>query len=180
MTRIVLYLTLLLTLALPALAQTPESVVRQLYGVHRKNNNLEKTLLQSRKSFTPGFLKVLDAASQKTPDDGDFLDYDFLINSQDSWSDFEVGHGSIQGKEAVVPVRLWMGTQGQGKSSKVPIYRAKVLLTDTGHGYQIRDIQHLSTPVKYPDGQILKSQAHSVRTELDKIAQARGGKSPRH
>ena len=152
----------LLTLAWPVLAQAPDAVVRQLYQTHRKLNQLEKTVAHSGSLFTPGFLKLFQKAIMSPPEGGDFLDYDFLINSQDSWSDFQVGQTHWDGKYAIVPVTLWLGEPGHGRNPNIKSTLAKVFLTDLGHGYQIYDIKHVGNGV---DGR-------SVRDDLTTIVNA--------
>jgi hypothetical protein len=169
--RFLLVFWLLLTTT-SVFAEGPRDVVERLYRSHRKIQVLSDTMKQYRSTFTPGFLKIYDAALAKGPDDGDFIDYDFLVNSQESWSDYEVGAARQQGRDAVVPVKLWMGPVGKGKDPSLPIYQAEVHLTDLGQGFQVSDIRHFPHDTKYSDGKVVTQPGHSVREGLAEIAKA--------
>ncbi|MBS2039047.1 DUF3828 domain-containing protein [bacterium] len=153
-----IWLILLVAVALPALAQSPEQVVKRLYTTHRKLNNLEKTVQACQDCFSPNFYKLFLQSLKTPPGGGDFLDYDFLINSQDDWSDFQVGASSLSGDTAVVPVTVWLGESSHGRDARQAKTLGKVYLTRLQGQYQIYDIKH--------------NGGRSVREELKSIVEA--------
>lgn len=157
--RKILWLLLLLTITLPALAQTPEQVVKRLYTAHKKFNNLEKTVAACRDCFTPNFYNLFVQSLKTPPGGGDFLDYDFLINSQDEWSDFQVGKATLSGDTAVVPITVWLGETSHGRDPKQDKTRGNVFLSRLAGKYQIFDIRH-------------GKEARSVRADLKGIVEA--------
>ena len=158
MTKI-LWLILLVGVALPALAQTPEQVVKRLDTTHKKLNNLEKTVAACRDCFTPNFYRLFLQSIKTPPDGGDFLDYDFRINSQDEWSDFQVGRASLSGESAVVPIVVWLGEPSHGRDPSQTQTRGNVYLSRLAGKYQIFDIKH-------------GKEARSVRADLQGIVEA--------
>ncbi|ODT78581.1 hypothetical protein ABS71_01670 [bacterium SCN 62-11] len=161
--RKILWILLVVSVALPALAQTPEQVVKRLYTAHKKLNNLEKTVNACRDCFTPNFFKLFQQSLKTPPSGGDFLDYDFLINSQDEWSDFQVGKATVSGDNASVPITVWLGESSHGRDPKQGTTKGQVLLSRLTGKYQIYDIQH-------------GKEHRSVRADLKGIVEANQGK----
>lgn len=157
--RKILCLFLLFVVALPALAETPEQVVKRLYTAHKKFNNLEKTVKACRDCFTPDFYTLFLQSLKTPPDGGDFLDYDFLINSQDEWSDFEVGKARPAGHTFTVPITVWLGESSHGRDPKQTVTKGNVYLSQSAGKYQIFDIQH-------------GKEGRSVRQDLKGIVEA--------
>jgi hypothetical protein len=157
--RKILWLILLVTVALPALAQSPEQVVKRLYTTHRKLNNLEKTVAACRDCFSPNFYNLFVQSLKTPPEGGDFLDYDFLINSQDEWGDFQVGTATFSGDTAVVPITVWLGETSHGRDPKQTKTTGNVYLSRLAGKYQIFDIRH-------------GKEARSVREDLKGIVEA--------
>lgn len=156
--RNILWLILLVAVALPALAQTPEQVVKRLYTAHKKLNNLEKTVAACRDCLSPNFYNLFVQSIKTPPSGGEFLDYDFLINSQDDWGDFKVGKASQSGDSAVVPITVYLGETSHGRDPKQTKTQGKVYLTRLNGQYQIYDIKH--------------NGGRSVREELKGIVEA--------
>ena len=156
--RKILWLILLVAVALPALAQTPEQVVKRLYTAHKKFNNLEKTVAACRDCLSPNFYNLFVQSIKTPPSGGEFLDYDFLINSQDDWGDFKVGKASQSGDSAVVPITVYLGETSHGRDPKQTKTQGKVYLTRLNGQYQIYDIKH--------------NGGRSVREELKGIVEA--------
>lgn len=156
--RKILWLILLVAVALPALAQTPEQVVKRLYTAHKKFNNLEKTVAACRDCLSPNFYNLFVQSIKTPPSGGEFLDYDFLINSQDDWGDFQVGKASLSGDSAVVPITVYLGETSHGRDPKQTKTQGKVYLTRLNGQYQIYDIKH--------------NGGRSVREELKSIVEA--------
>lgn len=161
-----LCLFFLICFTLPALAQTPEQVVQRLYAAHKKLNNLEKTVRQCRTCFTPSFYNLFLKSIQTPPDGGDFLDYDFLINSQDEWSDFQVGKAALSGNTAVVPVTVWLGESSHGRDPQQTKTVGKVYLSRQAGQYQIDDIKNTGNG----------TYGRSVRQDLKAIVEANSKK----
>jgi hypothetical protein len=157
--RKILWILLVVSVALPALAQTPEQVVKRLYTAHKKFNSLEKTVNACRDCFTPNFYKLFQQAIKTPPSGGDFLDYDFLINSQDEWNDFQVGKATVSGDHAVVPITVWLGPSDHGRDPKQGTTKGKVYLSRLAGKFQISDIKH-------------GLEARSVRADLQGIVEA--------
>jgi len=147
-------------------AESPEQVVKRLYTVHKKLNNLEKTVHQCRTCFTPSFYNLFLQSLKTPPSGGDFLDYDFLINSQDEWSDFQVGKATLSGDTAVVPVTVWLGETSHGRDPKQTKTVGSVYLTHLAGQYQIYDIKHKGNG----------SYGRSVRQDLKGIVEANSKK----
>ncbi|MBX3170808.1 MAG: DUF3828 domain-containing protein [Candidatus Eremiobacteraeota bacterium] len=156
--RKILWLFLLVAAALPALAQ-PEQVVRRLYTAHKKFNSLKKTVNACRDCFTPNFYNLFLQSLKTPPDGGDFLDYDFLINSQDEWIDFQVGKASYSGVTAVVPITVWLGQPSHGRDPGQTTTRGNIYLSRQAGKYQIFDIKH-------------GKEGRSVREDLKGIVEA--------
>lgn len=150
-------------MALPALAQTPEQVVKRLYTAHKKFNNLEKTVKACRDCFTPEFYNLFVQSLKTPPDGGEFLDYDVLINSQDEWSDFQVGKARPAGHTFTVPITVWLGESSHGRDPKQTISKGNVYLTRQDGKYQIFEIKH-------------GKDERSVRQDLQAIVEANRGK----
>lgn len=146
--RKILWLFLLFVVTLPALASppstplSPEQVVKRLYTTHKKLNNLEKTVKACRDCFTPEFYNLFLQSLKTPPEGGDFLDYDFLINSQDEWSDFQVGKARPAGHTYTVPITVWLGESSHGRDPKQTITKGNVYLTRQDGKVQIFEIKH--------------------------------------
>ncbi|MFN8610545.1 MAG: DUF3828 domain-containing protein [Vulcanimicrobiota bacterium] len=162
--RKLFWLLILVAVALPALAQTPEQVVKRLYTTHRKLNNLEKTVQACRDCFTPNFYNLFVQSLKTPPSGGDFLDYDFLINSQDEWGDFQVGQAVVAGDSAVVPITVWLGETSHGRDPKQTKTQGNVYLSRLHGQFCIYDIRHRG--------------GRSVREELKGIVEANRPKKP--
>lgn len=171
---------LLFLLVFPALgASTPTAVVNEVYTAHRARPEMGRTVKEHAACFTPGFLGVIERALAKKPGSGDFVDADFFFNTQDGGSDFELGAEEVHGKDATVLVQVFQ--RGDYRNPKPdPNWRAKVkkiplrvVLTDVGQGFQIKDLEWLPYDYKWPDGSVHRMEGYSVRQMLEKIANSR-------
>jgi hypothetical protein len=140
--RKILWLILFVAVALPALAQTPEQVVKRLYTAHKKFNDLEKTVTACRDCFSPNLYNLFVQIFKSPPQGGELLDYDFLTDSQDEWRDFQVGKASLSGDSAVVPITVYLGETSHGRNPKETRTQGQVYLTRLQGQYQIYDIKH--------------------------------------
>lgn len=131
-------------LSLPALAiPTPDEVVSKVYNTHLKTQDMQKTIQQVPKCFTPGFLGILERALKSQPPKP-FVDVDVFCNNQMGLGDFEVVRCDTQGYNSEVRIKVWDSrSKRQGKPQL-----ARVILTDVkdGDGYQIKDIEWESNP----------------------------------
>lgn len=90
-------LFLVLILALPATALTPEETVKKVYQTHFESKSFRETIRQCESCFTPGFLGVMERALSKKPGSTRaYVDFDFFVNSQAGFPRFEVGRGVVQ------------------------------------------------------------------------------------
>lgn len=170
--------------------RSPASVVQQLYKTHLATQNLIKTVQKDGKCFTPGFRIIIVDALKKAPQNSsNFVDVDFLINSQTELGDFEVLKTTEIPKkkepdkalepEWTVEVRVWTGlnsrksAQDKSKRDSWPyVFPARFYLIDVGEGPQIREIEWVEHEV-IEDGQKETQPAFWVRPWLDGIAKGK-------
>lgn len=135
-------LLLILLLSLPALAlPAPEEVVSKLYRTHLKTKDMRKTVAEAPRCFTPEFLALLQKALPNSA-----VDTDIFTHSQTPMSDFEIEETFRQPVQAQVHLQIWTGARiglQTGQPQKAVLYLVDLEL---GSGYQIKDIQFLSTP----------------------------------
>lgn len=124
-------------------ARTPAEVVLDAFQ-YDLDHGMEKTLKDRSYCFTPGFLSVFQRALALKPGSAAFVDMDYFTCSQDGGHRVGTGETEIRGNEAVVYVKIWQGPYRGAPAQKEPSKPStKVLLTDLGQGFQIRDIVHL-------------------------------------
>lgn len=136
-------------LTLPAVARPPAEVVQTLYDTHVATGDQRKTVQLLAHCFTPGFLGILERALKRQPPNP-FVDVDIFANNQMGLGFFEVGKATVKGKEATVPVDLWIGRVNPANRFDRKLLtriQVTVFLTDVeeGQGFQIRDLEFLPT-----------------------------------
>ena len=165
-------------MALPALARTPEETVKKVYQSHLTSKSFQETLSQCEDCFTPGFLSVMQRALAKKPGKGSFVDFDFFVNSQAGFAKFEVGQASVEGKKALVPIRVWNDSRGyefekDPARRKAMAFPALIHLTDVGKGLQITDIEFLGHLKDGHESGFSYYPGQTMRPILEKIGQGR-------
>lgn len=161
-------LLLLLLLTGWVAARPPSEIVMDAFQ-YDVDHGMEKTIKDRAYCFTPGFLGVMERALALPQGSAAFVDMDYFLATQDGGLRVGPGESSNSGKDAVVFVKIWSGPYRGAPGQKEPAKpRVKVLLTDLGQGYQIRDIVHL------PNGTV---KGFSVRDDFNTLL---SGKWPKH
>ena len=140
---VLLFLCLLQSVALAA---PPAEVVERVYKYHQKVGNQHKTVKDNRACFTPAFYDVLTRAYARSPESGDFVDFDVFFNAQDDGFAYRIGKTSIQGKNATVEMVIYQKAGHRGTKQDGPSQKVSVQLSDVGQGFQIQDIIHHMKP----------------------------------
>lgn len=140
--RTVSLLLLLLLLAIPARASSPEDTVRAFYQAYLVS--LEKTpahwveslLAAQQDSIEPALSGPLLKLSQGDPNKGeDFLDFDPFSNSQIGVDTYTVQSSSMKGGLAYVPVAMRLSHQSGAEK-----VRLRFVLRPHGPDWQIANI----------------------------------------
>lgn len=149
-------------------ARTPSEVVLDAFQ-YDVDHGMEKTIKDRAYCFTPGFLGIFERALALPQGSPAFVDMDYFLCTQDGGSRVGLGVSSVSGKDATVYVKIWRGPYRGAPGENEPTKpRVRVLLTDVGQGYQIRDIVHL--PFRSGKG-------FSVRDDFNLLL---AGKWPKH
>lgn len=163
----------------PALAQSPESVVKRFYQAYWNSQDEDKTILSNRHTFTPGLYNLLDRALRLEHKAGGCSDAFFVVGNG-GWGDWEVGRASIDGNNSIVPLTLWCGLRSEEVRKNPRLrrdweykYYANVYLTNLGQGWQIYNMQvlpHRNQATKdLFKGYSVRKNAQQVIAELSKL-----------
>jgi len=99
-----------------ALAETPEAVLKRVFTVvERADTQISKQLPQLEADLTPELYAQLQAAYNKDPNSGEFLDFDPWSNSQMGFAGFSLGAAKIAGGQAKVPATIKVLEGGKSK-----------------------------------------------------------------
>ena len=178
--RTSLLLLCLLLCVGPALAKPgPSDVVKKVYDMHLREGSFKKLFSQCETCFTPGFLGVIDRALAKKPGSSDFVDFDFMLNTQDGGMEYELGETKVDGKRATVDMLVFQRGDYRNPNPD-PDWRKKVVktpvridLADVGQGWQISNIVFRSCQQTWPDGSVHKLEETDIRKVLEKIGNSK-------
>lgn len=121
--------------AAPKRPSDPAAVVTALYRYHFAHKlRWDLTLKNNRAAFDPALLALLDEADRKqaaTPDEIVGLDFDPIVDAQDTPNGYRVGRTTREGADAIVTVAIRFGTEH---------YDVRVRLAPSGGTWRITNL----------------------------------------